>query len=159
MKLSDLKKTYNVLCDLDYPVPQALLTHIAGIIRTTERRNIERRKSRMTEEQLIRWEGRKRRTMRIILPDGRMIQRRNNQATFHSAIKEIGPERIVSLDLKVGRNPVIHTDETLKRKYIRNHIFIKPGYFLIGKTTTVQKVAILNAIDTLLKIGLEIETA
>lgn len=158
MRLTDLKKAYNVLCDLDYSVPQALLVHISDRIRTTEHRNVERRKSRMTEEQLIRWENRKMHAIRIILPDGRMIQRKNNQATFLEAIREIGPERIASLNLKIGRNPVILKDETQKRRYFRNHVFIKPGYFLVGKTTTMQKAAILRTLDDRLRLGLEIET-
>lgn len=157
MKLKDIKIAYNVLCELDYAVPTELLVHIAEQVRSCESRMVERRLARMTEEQLIHLENKQKRILRIYLPDGRMIQKPSSEDTFRQAIREIGPERIAALGLRVGRKELILTDATMRRKRIRNRYFLQPGYFLLDGCTAMEKYRVLTAIDDLLRLNWEIK--
>lgn len=157
MKLKDLKIAYNVLCELDYEVPNSILVHIAECIRTTESRTAEQRKARMTEEQLIHLENKQKRILRIYLPDGRMIQKPKSEATFREAIREIGVECVAQLGLKTGRKDVVLYDATLRRRRIRNRYFMKPGYFLIDGLTAAEKYNILCCLDEQLHLNWDIE--
>jgi len=157
VKIKDLKIAYNVLSELDYPVPKDLLVHIAQKIRTQETTTMQRRIARMSEEQLIRLDSKQKRTLKIYLPDGRMIQKSNSALTFREAIKEIGAEKIAPLHLMVGRHDIILTDATLKRRRIKHYYFLQPGYFLLDKTTPIERYTILSQIDELLRLNWEIE--
>lgn len=157
MKLKDLKITYNVLCDLDHPVPQDLLVYLAQQIRTTESTTAARKKARMTEEQLIHLENKQKRILRIYLPDGRMIQKTNSEATFREAIREIGPERVVPMALKVGTKDVVRYDDTMARRRIRKYYFLRPGYFLIEGCSAAEKYEILMRIDAYFQLNWDIE--
>lgn len=157
MTITDLKTAYNVLCDLDYPVPQELLVHMAQRIRATEMHNAERRVSRMTEEQLIRLANKQRRILRIYTADGRMIQRASAELTFREAIRELSPDELAQLGLRVGRKQVILRDETQARRRIHGYYFLQPGYFLLSGTRAVDKYDILRRIDAQLRLNWEIE--
>lgn len=157
MKLKDLKIAYNVLCELDYDVPTPLLVHIAEKVHTSETQTAARRKARMTEEQLIRMENKQKRTLKIYLPDGRMIQKTSSEATFREAIREIGPENIYGLALRIGRKEVILHDATMTRKRIRNYHFLQPGYFLLEKCTASEKYEVLTRVDECLRLNWDIE--
>lgn len=156
MKLKDLKTAYNVLCELDYPVPTELLLHLSTIIRDTETRTTERRIARMTEEQLIRMESKQKRTLVIYTADGRLIQKRTSELTFRAAIREIQPERIADMGLRLGRRPVIHYDETQLRRRISGYYYLCPGYFVIAKSTAAEKLRILQQIDQKLQLDWDV---
>lgn len=157
MKIKDLKIAYNVLCELDHPVPKELLVHLSQKIRSTETRSMERKMARMSEEQLIRFAEKQKRTLRIYLPDGRMIQKSTTEATYRAAIKELGPEKAVGLNLRWGRKEVIRYDETMQRKRYKNYFYVKPGYFLLDVASAADRYAILHAIDEQLQLNWEIE--
>lgn len=157
MKIKDLKIAYNVLSELDHPVPKDLLVDIAQKIRSQETATMQRRIARMTEEQLIQLDSKQKRTIKIYLPDGRMIQKSNSALTFREAIKEIGADKIVPLHLKNGRKDIIHTDATLKRRRIKHYYFLQPGYFLLDTINSTNRYTILTQIDELLRLNWEIE--
>lgn len=157
MKLKDLKITYNVLCELDCEVPNEILVHIAERVRTEESRALERRKARMTEEQLIHLENKQKRILRIYLPDGRMIQKPHSDDTFREAIREAGAQSVAQLGLRIGRKDVVLYDATLSRRRIRNRYFLEPGYFLVDGCTAVEKYGILCRIDECLHLNWDIE--
>jgi len=157
VKIKDLKIAYNVLSELDYPVPKDLLVDIAQTIRTQETTTMQRRIARMSEEQLIRLDTKQKRTIKIYLPDGRMIQKSTSALTFREAIKEIGAEKIAPLRLMVGHKEVIRIDATQKRRRIKHYYFLQPGYFLLDKTNPAERYAILTQLDELLRLNWEIE--
>lgn len=111
----------------------------------------------MTEEQLIHQEEKQKRTIRIYMPDGRLIQKPTSEATFREAIRTIGPEPIAELNLMHGRNPVIRRDATLQRRRFKHYFFMQPGYFLLDLSTTAERYAVLRAIDERLHLDWEIE--
>lgn len=157
MTLTDLKTTYNVLCELDYPVPTDLLVHLAERIRATEARNAERKLARMTEEQLIRLSSKPKRRLKIYTADGRMIQKDTAEATFREAIRELDAEILAEMDLRIGRKQLILRDETLARKRISGYVFLRPGYFLIASSTSAAKYDVLRKIDAQLQLNWDIE--
>jgi len=157
VKIKDLKIAYNVLSELDYPVPKDLLVDIAQKIRIQETNTMQRRIARMSEEQLIRLDNKQKRTIKIYLPDGRMIQKANSVLTFREAIKEIGAEKIAPLHLKAGHKEVILTDTTQKRRRIKHYYFLQPGYFLLDTTNPTDRYTILTQIDEFLRLNWEIE--
>lgn len=157
MKLRDLKITYNTLTELDYEVPKVLLVHIADLIRETEGRMLERKMSRMSEEDLIAMQSRQRRTLRINTPDGRIIQKRVNEATFRAAMAELDAEEVSALGLVIGRKPVVIFDLSMKRQRLKGYAFLKPGYFVIAKSATEEKIRVLSDIDTALELDWDIE--
>jgi len=157
MKLKDLKITYNTLTELEHPVPKELIVHIASLIREVEGRNLERKLNRMSEEELIALESRQRRTLRINTPDGRIIQKKVNEATFRTAMAELDAENVSALGLTIGRKPLVVFDATMKRQRIKGYAFLKPGFFVISKSTAEEKFRALNDIDTALELDWDID--
>lgn len=157
MKIKDLKIAYNVLCELDHPVPQELLVHLSQRIRAIETRSAQRKMERMTEDQLIHWAEKQKRTLRIYMPDGRLIQKPTSEATFREAIRAIGAEPVASLNLMQGRKPVVRQDVTLQRRRYKHYYFLKPGYFLLDFPTAAERYAVLRTIDERLQLNWEIE--
>lgn len=157
MKIKDLKIAYNVLCELDHPVPTELLVHLSQRIRAIETKSAKRKMERMTEEQLIHLAEKQKRTLRIYMPDGRLIQKPTSEATFREAIRTIGAEPVASLNLMQGRKPVIRLDETLLRRRYKHYFFLKPGYFLLDLPTAAERYAVLRTIDEHLQLNWEIE--
>lgn len=145
--LKDLRTTLNVLSTLEVEVPQELLTCLSEKIRQKESSKLTRRMNRMTEEELIQFEARKRVTLRINLPDGRLIQRKTNDQTFEAALIEIGRDKLASIDYPIRRKPFIIYDATLQRKRIPNYKFVMPGIFILRKSTGEDKKALLDFLD------------
>ncbi len=157
MKIKDLKIAYNVLSELDHPVPTDLLVHVAQRIREQESATLQRRIARMTEEQLIWLDNKQKRILKIYLPDGRMIQKTNAKLTFREAIREVGVEQVADLDLRMGHRKVILYDDTMKRRRIKNYYFIQPGYFLLDNLVGAERLSLLSSMDQLLHLNWEIE--
>lgn len=157
MKLKDLKITYNTLCELDSPVPKELLVSIAERVRDMETRALERKKARMTEEQLIHLSEKQKRVLRIYLPDGRMVQKPTSQAAYRAAVREIEPERMAALRLSWRRKELIRYDASLARRRYTHYYFLKPGYFVLDPSTTAERFAILQSLDKALHLNWDIE--
>ena len=158
MKLKDLKIAYNVLAELDYDVPNDLLVLLADTIRDKEQRQNERRLSRMTEEDLIKHQNKQKRKLRINTIDGRLIHKRTNEETFRSAFAELDMERVVAMNLQLRGKPPIVEDITNKRKRQRGYALIKPGYFVLAKSSGEEKLRILGLIDEELQLNWDIIT-
>lgn len=155
--LKDLRTTLNVLSTLDVDVPQELLTCLSEKIREKENSKLTRRMNRMTEEELIQYEARKRVTLRINLPDGRLIQRKTNEQTFEAALIEMGYNLLANVDYPIRRKPFILHDTTKLRKRIPNYKFVMPGIFVFRKSTGEDKKALLDYIDCTFRLDWDIE--
>lgn len=158
MKLRDLKIAYNILAELDYDVPNELLVLIVDIIRDKEQQQNARRLSKMTEEDLIRHQNKQKRKLRINIIDGRIIHKRTNEETFRAAFKEFNLDRVVAMNIHLRGKKLILVDSTKKRKRLKGYVLIKPGYFVLAKSTGEEKIKTLNMIDETLQLNWEIET-
>lgn len=154
--LKELRTTLNVLATLDIEVPNQILVELSDRIRQKEKEKLTRKINRMSEEELIRYGNRQRSTLRVLLPDGRLLQARTNDATFMLAIQEAGPERLRGIEMKIKRNPLFIIDETDERRRIKNYIFLIPGLFIYGKTSAAEKKKILTTISDRLLLEWEV---
>lgn len=150
--LKDLRTTYRVLSHLDVEVPQPLMVALAERIKATEKRRLTNRISRMTEEDLIRFQDTPRRRLRINLPDGRIVQEKTNEATFYSALKEADPARILQLDLSVRRHPLM-VGFNSERKLLPGHKLVAPGIFVYRSIKPEERLEILRLIDQRLELN------
>lgn len=157
MKLKDLKTTYNTLEELDFNVPEELYLHLAEKIRNMEANKLERKMSKLSEEDLIEFENKPRRTLKIYTFEGKLIQKRTNEATFRRAMAELDGEKVASLHLKIGRKDLVIYDVTKKRLRLKGYACISPGYFVLAKSTIEEKVMKLLEIDKKLKLNWDIE--
>lgn len=150
--LKDLRTTYRVLSHLDVEVPQPLMVALAERIKATEKRRLTNRISRMTEEDLIRFQDTPRRRLRINLPDGRIVQEKTNEATFYTALKEADPARILQLNLAVRRHPLM-VGLNPERKLLPGHRLVAPGIFVYRGIKPEERLEILRLIDQRLELN------
>lgn len=155
--IKDLRTTLNVLSTLNADVPPELLRELSRILRERESQRLKRRVNRMTEEQLISFESRRRTTLRVNMDDGRLIQLKNNELTFLEALKEVGRDRLRSYEIHVRRHPLFIIDEQQSRKRIPNYVLLCPGLFVYKKTTAAEKKHILEELDNSFRLNWDIE--
>lgn len=155
--LKDMRTTLRVLESLDMQVPNALLAEISQRIRREEQLRDSRRMNRMSEEDLISYDNRKKTSLRVNLPDGRLLHFRTNDQTFEAALREIGAERLSKVDLRVKTHPLLLFDATGKRCRITGYKFVAPGLFVYRKTTTQEKLSALQQIDETLQLNIDLE--
>lgn len=149
----DMRITLNVLSALGIPVPEGILIELSERIRTKEEQRRTRRISRMSEEDLIRYQSRSRTSLRVVLSDGRLLQGRTNDTTFVMALQEVGAQRIQSAPYRLGRKPLFVFDATASRVRYKNYLIIAPGVLVWSKTTAAQKQQILEHFDQTYQLG------
>lgn len=166
--LKDLRTTLRVLTTLDADVPEALLVELTDRIVEKECVQHVRLMNRMTEEQLIKYENRKRTTLRVTtsagcaggtgpMGRGRMLQAKNNGATFMMALQEMGREQLTAADYRIRRNPLFIEDATGRSRRFKNYVPLLPGLYVYMKTTAAEKKRILEYYDELYGLNWEIE--
>lgn len=153
--LKDLRNTYRVLSHLDAEVPQALLVILADMIKTEEQSRQYRKIARMTEEDLIRYQAVPHRRIRINLPDGRIIQEKNNEATFYTALREIDFPSILSLQL-TRRGTPLFVGFGKPRQLLVGHKMLHPGCFVVRNIKSDERLKILQYLDQTLQLGWDI---
>jgi len=156
MKLKDVRITYNLLDELEVQVPKDLLVYLADTIRHTEEVLAERRRNRMSDEDLITLENKQKRTLRINTPDGRLFQKKTNEETFRRILMEVDLPQVCSMGFMHGRKPFIIQEVTGKRRRIKGYAYLRDGYFLLAKSTTAEKVRLLNQVDERLQLNWDI---
>ena len=154
--IKELRTTLNVLATLDIEVPNDILVELSDRIRQKEKDKLSRKLNRMSEEELIRYGNRQKSTLRVLLPDGRLIQGRTNDVTFLLALKEADHIQLRGIEMKVRRNPVFLPDPTLERRRIKNYTLLSPGLFVFTKTTAAEKKKILSTVTDRLQLEWEI---
>lgn len=154
-RLSHLHTALQVLSDIDHPVPKDLLSHISSLIKEQEAEKQERRMTRMSDEQLEKYQSRIRRRLRVTTADGRIIQMRTNLPTFFLAIRESKAVPTLLCSLHIGKKALaIYAPN---RKFYPSYQMIAPGLFVYKKLTTSQMVEVLEALDRQLHLNWEIE--
>jgi len=154
IKIKDLRTTYNVLEELDVSVPREILVHIADRIRQKEIEQYERKMNRLSDDELIKLESKKKRTLRINTPDGRLFQKNTNEETFRAIMLEPDLKQVLEMMLRIKSKPLLLFD--LSRKRIKGYVPLKDGYFLIAKSTASEKIKVLTQIDEQQRLNWEI---
>ena len=111
----------------------------------------------MSEEDLISYESRRKTSLRVNLPDGRLLHFRTNDQTFEAALREIDPEQMKTVDLRIKGRPLLLFDDSRKRQRITGYKLVHPGLFVCRKTTSQEKLAALQRLDETLQLNMEIE--
>ena len=153
----DLKKVLILLDALESNVPEAVTDEIISLIHAKETQKELRKLSRMTEEDLARYQNKRRTRLRIQTSDGYLIERKSNDDTMKDAIVRIGLDRVQHIEYMVKRKPLFYVDVTEKRKRISGYTFLRPGLFLYKRTTAVQKMDILQYLDETFQLDWDIE--
>lgn len=153
--IKELKTALNVLTtyDIGVEVPDELLVALSEMVQHKEQQTLTRRLSRMSEEELIKFEGRRRQQLRILLPDGRLLQGKTNDATFVMALKEIGKERLCQTAISFRQHPLLMYDESETRQRMNNYYLLMPGVFLFAKTKSAEKKRALEKMDEKLELN------
>ena len=152
-----MRTALRVLESLDIEVPNDLLAELSRRIRLEEDMRSSRKIDRMSEEDLITYENRKRTSLRVNLPDGRLLHFRTNDQTFEAALREIDLESLKTVDLRVRNHPMLLFDASGKRQRMTGYKFVCPGLFLYRKTTAMEKLTALQRLDEALQLNMDIE--
>lgn len=155
--LKDMRTALRVLESLDIEVPCNLLAELSQRIRREEDMRSSRKMDRMSEEDLITYGSRKRTSLRVNLPDGRLLHFRTNDQTFEAALREIDLERMKTVDLRIKGRPLLLIDDSRKRQRITGYKYVCPGLFVYRKTTSQEKLTALQQLDVALQLNMDIE--
>lgn len=154
--IKDLRTTLNVLATLTVPVPDEVFVEISAHIQQREEAKLTRRLNRMSEEQLIQYTSRQKKILRVVLPDGRLIQGKTNDITFVEALRTIAPEQLAGVTYWVRTHPLVVYDDTVNKRMYKHYYILSPGVLIYGKTTGAEKKSILEMLDQKLQLNWEI---
>lgn len=156
ISLRDLRITYRTLQRLPADeVPSQLIVTLAEMIKQEERHQLTNKISRMSEEDLIRYQDTPRRRLRIDLPDGRIIQQKTNELTFWEALREAGPRRIALLDITLRQRPFVVAMDP-KRKQLNGYKALGDGCFVLRSVRPDERLDLLRRLDAALQLGWDI---
>ncbi len=155
--IKDLRTTLHVLDFFGNLAPDELKVEISKCIRQAEDTKTEKRMSRLSDDELYKYENRKKTTLRINLSDGRLIQRKTNDQTFDAALLEIGLERLATTSFFIKNHPLVLHDATLQRRRCTGYRYLAPGLFVYKKTTVFEKQNALLHYDECLCLDWDIE--
>ncbi len=94
--------------------------------------------------------------LKIIFPDGRVIQEKRAVETFRKFVMEVGAEQVRSLGIKQCKVPLV--SNTLDSKYKRTQKPLGNGWFLMTNSNTytkkrdIERIAIAFGIDIKVEI-------
>jgi len=154
--IRDLRATLNVLATMNVPVPDEIFVEISTRIKEREEAQLTRKLNRMSEEQLIQFSSKQRKILRVILPDGRLLQGKTNDITFIEALRTIDPEKLAEVTYWVRSHPLVVYDDTLNKRMYKHYFILSPGVLIYGKTTGAEKRAILEMLDEKFELNWEI---
>ena len=155
--LKDMRTALRVLESLDMEVPCHLLAELSRRIRQEEDMRSSRKIDRMSEEDLIAYGSRKKTSLRVNLPDGRLLHFRTNDLTFEAALREIDLEQMKTVDLRLKGRPMLLFDDSRRRQRITGYKYVCPGLFVYRKTTSQEKLTVLQRLDVALQLNMDIE--
>jgi len=155
--IKDMRTTLSVLDTLGTLVPNELKVEIARRIRQAENHKTELLLDRLSDDELFAFENRKRNILRVNLPDGRLIHLKTNDLTFEAALRELGLERLISLQVLVRRHPLVQYDSTLQRRRWTGYRYLMPGIFIYRKTTAAEKLQALMQYDEHFQLEWDVE--
>lgn len=151
LRLSELRKTYDVLNRLDTDVPKSLLVYLSDMIQETEQEQNKSKRQKDTKQALGQRKT-KIRKLRVIKSDGILIKEKSNLLTYMHAIVDAGIPEISNLDIKFAKQNIVIFDMSQKKKLIK-------GYKRFGTSGFIRKIdsfetqfRILNTINRQLNL-------
>lgn len=154
-KFKELKITQRFLLESGLDVPRDLLLQLSQMIADEDKRLREHRINRMSDEELAAWDSKSAHSVRVTTVEGLLIRGRSNMETFRYVLEHIGLDEVNTLQLKIGKRPVVIVNP--KRKRISGYIAIRPGYFVLKEKSSENIGRILREIDQRLRLNLDIE--
>ena len=98
------------------------------------------------------------RHLKVVYPDGRVIEHNNSTITFKKVVNEIGPSKVAELNLKIAGYEMLSKEKIGHNEggYGNSQQQINDGYWIVTKLSTDAKLAKLQEISTKLDLGLTI---
>jgi hypothetical protein len=98
------------------------------------------------------------RHLKVVYPDGRIVENNNSTTTLIEVINEIGPAKVSELNLKISGYPMISREriENDDKGYRSSQREINDGYWIVTKFSTDAKLAKLQEISNKLNLGLQV---
>ena len=98
------------------------------------------------------------RHLKVVYPDGRIVENNNSTTTLIEVINEIGPAKVAELNLKISGYPMISREriENDDKGYRSSQREINDGYWIVTKFSTDAKLAKLQEISNRLNLGLQV---
>ncbi len=93
--------------------------------------------------------------LKITFNDGRTIYEPKASETFFEFVKQVGPERIRTLGLKLNKVPLI--SNTLDKKYKQSQKHLGNGWYLITHSCTNDKKSLIEKIAKAFGIKVKVE--
>lgn len=151
LRLSELRKTYDVLNRLDTDVPKSLLVYLSDMIQETEQEQNKSKRQKDTKQALGQRKT-KIRKLKVIKSDGILIKEKSNLLTYMHAIVDAGIPEVSSLDIRFAKQNIVIFDISEKKKLIK-------GYKRFGTSGFIRKIdsfetqfRILNTINRQLNL-------
>ena len=99
-----------------------------------------------------------RRHLKVVFPDGRVIEYNNSTTTLKEAINAIGPAKVAELNLKISGYDMLSKEKIGHNEggYGKSQRQINDGYWIVTKLATDAKLAKLQEISNRLNLGLQV---
>lgn len=151
LRLSELRKAYDVLNRLDTDVPKSLLVYLSDMIQEKEKEQNESKKQKAAKPTLEQRKA-KIRKLKVIKADGILLKEKSNLLTYMHAIVDAGIPEVSNLDIRFAKQNIVIFDLSEKRKLIK-------GYKRFGTSGFIRKIdsfetqfRILNTINRQLNL-------
>ena len=98
------------------------------------------------------------RHLKVVYPDGRIVENNNSTTTLIEVINEIGPAKVAELNLKISGYPMISRERIKNddKGYRSSQREINDGYWIVTKFSTDAKLAKLQEISNKLNLELQV---
>ena len=99
-----------------------------------------------------------RRHLKVVFPDGKVVEHKNSTETFKEVINEIGPAKVAELNLKISGYDMLSKEKIGHNEggYGDSQRQINDGYWIVTKLATDAKLAKLQEISNRLNLGLQV---
>ena len=99
-----------------------------------------------------------RRHLKVVFPDGKVVEHKNSTETFKEVINEIGPAKVAELNLKISGYDMLSKEKIGHNEggYGDSQRQINDGYWIVTKLATDAKLAKLQEISNKLNLGLQV---
>lgn len=151
LRLSELRKTYDVLNRLDTDMPKSILVYLSDMIQESEQEQNKSKRQKDTKQALGQRKT-KIRKLKVIKSDGILIKEKSNLLTYMHAIVDAGIPEVCNLDIRFAKQNIVVYDMSEKKKLIK-------GYKRFGTSGFIRKIdsfetqfRILNTINRQLNL-------
>lgn len=151
LRLSELRKTYEVLNMLDTDVPKSLLVHLSDLIQEKEQEQKQKKEHKQVLTNSCKSSS-KIRKLKVIRNDGILIKEKSNMLTFMHAIVDAGIPEVSNLNIQFAKQNIVILDSSETKKLIK-------GYKRFGTNAFIRKIEsfetqfrILNTINKQLEL-------